>query len=78
MISLDTLKTLEYDKIIEMLKNRTGSDYGKELADQLMPSVEPAEVIEWNNETQEASSIIYASYMRLIRCRWVVSVKFVH
>lgn len=61
MISLDTLKTLEYYKITEMLKDRTGSSYGKELADQLMPSVKPAEVTELITETQEASSIIYAA-----------------
>ncbi len=55
-----TLRVLEYNKIIEMLAGFTQSENGRELALQLKPISDKNQIIEWQQETSEAESIIAA------------------
>lgn len=48
------LKILEYEKILETLKDRAGSNFGKELCQNLLPSSSLNEVKERLSETAEA------------------------
>ena len=50
----NVLKILEYEKILEMLKERAGSNFGKELCQSLLPSPNLNEVKNRLNETAEA------------------------
>ena len=56
MIENESLKTLEFEKIIAMLADRAGSVLGKELAHALRPSSDYEEAAEWQAETAEAVS----------------------
>lgn len=53
----NVLKILEYEKILEMLKERAGSNFGKELCLSLLPSSNLADVENSLNETEEAVKI---------------------
>lgn len=48
------LKTLEYDKIIDMLAEEADSSLGKESARRLLPSSDRSEIIAWQSETSHA------------------------
>ena len=48
------LKTLEYDKIIDMLAEEADSSLGKESARHLLPSSDRSEIITWQSETSHA------------------------
>lgn len=48
------LKTLEYDKIIDMLVEEADSSLGKESARHLLPSSDKSEIIAWQSETSHA------------------------
>jgi len=52
------LRVLEYHKIIEQLMDRTTSVLSRELAQRLQPSVEISDVVELQQETSEAVSMI--------------------
>ncbi|MCI8341821.1 MAG: endonuclease MutS2 [Firmicutes bacterium] len=52
------LRTLEYNKIIEKLKNFAISPMGKELCAGLKPSVNITEIEKWQKDTTEASAMI--------------------
>lgn len=51
-------KTLEMDKIIDMLDSCASSSLGKELVHQLRPSINIEEVTTWQRETGEAVTMI--------------------
>jgi len=51
-------KTLEFDKILAMLKDRAVSPMGKEEAENLRPSTELYEINKWQNETSDAAAMI--------------------
>ncbi|MGF7060752.1 endonuclease MutS2 [Brassicibacter mesophilus] len=53
-----TLRVLEYSKIIQMLINKTESSLGKQLAENLKPSLNIDKVEYLQNETDEGVSII--------------------
>lgn len=53
-----TLKTLEYNKIIQKLANYAVSPMAKEMAEHLRPSSEYSEVIRMQKETSDAVSMI--------------------
>lgn len=48
------LKTLEYNKIIDMLTEEAHSPLGKETARHLLPSTDRSEIISWQTETSHA------------------------
>ena len=52
------LKTIEYTKIIAMLKEEADSSLGKEIAEALLPSSEPEEVRKTLLETEDAENRI--------------------
>ena len=52
------LKTIEYTKIIAMLKEEADSSLGKEIAEALLPSSEPEEVRKSLLETEDAENRI--------------------
>ena len=52
------LKTIEYTKIIAMLKEEADSSLGKEIAEALLPSFEPEEVRKSLLETEDAENRI--------------------
>lgn len=56
-----TLKTLEFDKIKELLKSYTVSSMGSELIDKLEPSLNINTVTAWLNETTEACAVLQRS-----------------
>jgi len=56
-----TLKTLEFDKIKELLKSYTVSAMGSELIDRLEPSLNINTVTAWLNETTEACAVLQRS-----------------
>lgn len=58
MISQKTLNNLEFNKILDMLKNNCITFMGKELADRLYPSSKLEEVKKMQLETTEACSFI--------------------
>ncbi|WP_117170510.1 endonuclease MutS2 [Paraliobacillus sediminis] len=51
-------KVLEFNRIIQMLKDQAASSLGKESANRLKPSTDLAEVIRLQDETDEAVSIV--------------------
>jgi len=53
-----SFKTLEFNKIIDMLSSKAISSMGKEKASNIMPTDKIEEIIELQNETTEAASII--------------------
>lgn len=55
------LRVLEFDKIKDMLKKNISSTLGKELVDNLVPSVDFEEVKSWIDETSETSEMIIRS-----------------
>lgn len=57
-MDLRAVGTLEYDKIIERLKERAGSVLGKELAEDLLPTSDFYEVDEALAETAEGSKVL--------------------
>lgn len=52
------LRVLEYGKIIEQLTNFAGSDQARGALSALKPSDNPEDIVEWQNETAEAVSLI--------------------
>ncbi|WP_243291208.1 endonuclease MutS2 [Bacillus sp. FJAT-47783] len=52
------LDVLEFYKIKEKLKQHASSSLGKEKVDELMPSINVDEVQRWQDETDEASTIL--------------------
>ncbi len=52
------LRTLEYDKIIAELEQLAVSQMGKRRAAGLLPSLDAAEIEEWQNETAAAEAIL--------------------
>ena len=59
-MDLSVLKTLEYHKIRAMLADRSSCTMGRELADELVPTNEMAEVERRIAETREAREILDA------------------
>ncbi len=53
-----TYKVLEYDKIIEMLKDQASSQMTRRIISEMVPSSDPAEIREMLKETTEAAQII--------------------
>ncbi|AOT68804.1 endonuclease MutS2 [Geosporobacter ferrireducens] len=53
-----TLRVLEYEKIKNMLLQKVESSLGRSVAEQLTPSVNLQEVIQWQKETSEASGLL--------------------
>lgn len=53
-----TLKVLEYNKIVEKLKEKTESSLGRELASKLVPSSNSLEVERMQGETKEAFTLL--------------------
>ena len=60
MINLNDkiLKQLEFNKIIDSLLEQTATSLGKERVKKLKPSTNLDEVVEWQNETDEAVTIL--------------------
>lgn len=54
------LKTLEYNKIINLLKEEAGSDLGKKLCDSLLPSDNLEEIKKNQQHTSDALSLIWS------------------
>lgn len=55
------LKTLEYDKIIQMLTDKADSEPGKKLCRELIPSAELEEIQKNQSETKDALSRLFKS-----------------
>lgn len=72
MIENESLKTLEFEKIIAMLADRAGSVLGKELAHALRPSSDYEEAAEWQAETAEAVSVL--SLLRRLLAEFLIFV----
>ncbi|MDR1689450.1 MAG: endonuclease MutS2 [Clostridiales bacterium] len=53
-----TLRILEYNKILEMLKEKCVSQAGKEKAEKLTPSSNIDEINLWQNQTAQSASMI--------------------
>lgn len=53
------LKTLEYNKIIEMLTEKADSEPGKRLCRELLPSTDPGEIRENQRQTRDALSRLF-------------------
>lgn len=53
-----TLRILEFNKIIDMLKNKASSSIGKKTCEELLPSSNYYEVSSWLEETKEALNIV--------------------
>ncbi|MHB0998000.1 MAG: endonuclease MutS2 [Armatimonadota bacterium] len=53
-----SLKVLEYDEILKMLRERTACALGDDVAHQLQPTTDFLSITEWLKETSEASKII--------------------
>lgn len=53
-----TLKTLEFDKILEEIANFTFSKLGEEKVFTLAPSIKKDEILKWQKETSSAVSMI--------------------
>ncbi|MFZ5626586.1 MAG: hypothetical protein ACOY3H_04520, partial [Bacillota bacterium] len=53
-----TLEKLEYSKIIAQLADCTMSNLGRELAENLLPTTEEAEIRRRQQETQEARELL--------------------
>lgn len=51
-------QVLEYNKIIDMLKKLAASSLGKEKIEALKPSTQLEEVIQWQEETDEAADVL--------------------
>ncbi len=51
-------RLLEFDKIKLRLRELAGSEMGRELIDQMIPSSDPSQIRSWQQETSEASGII--------------------
>ncbi|MCP8617059.1 endonuclease MutS2 [Salirhabdus salicampi] len=52
------LHVLEYNKIIHQLVEQASSSLGEERARRLLPSISFDEVVQWQNETDEAAQIL--------------------
>lgn len=52
------LQKLEYPKIINMLAERCSFQLGKELAENLRPSLDSEEIKKWQSETTEAKEVL--------------------
>ena len=57
----DSFKVLEYSKITAKLAEYAGSALGKEKANDLLPSSDFAEVMEWQEQTTEAVKVLSLS-----------------
>ncbi|SHJ85634.1 DNA mismatch repair protein MutS2 [Geosporobacter subterraneus DSM 17957] len=53
-----TLRVLEYEKIKSMLLQKVESSIGKSIAEQLAPSADLQEIVQWQKETSEASGLL--------------------
>ena len=53
-----TLHVLEYNKIIEMLREQAGSEMTKKVISELMPYLDASEIREHQTETTEAVRLI--------------------
>lgn len=51
-------KVLEFDKVIDQLKDHASSSLGKELVSGLKPSKDLEEVVRWQKETDEANQVL--------------------
>lgn len=51
-------RLLEFDKIKSRLRELAGSEMGKSVIDQMVPSSVPETVMKWQQETSEASALI--------------------
>ncbi|WP_346354901.1 endonuclease MutS2 [Azotosporobacter soli] len=60
-MSETVLRVLEYDKILERLAEKSSTRMGRELAENLHPSIEINEVSDWLMQTQEALSVLMAA-----------------
>ena len=54
------LKTLEYNKIISLLENEAGSNLGKQLCRNLVPSCDLNEIRNNQMQTADALSLIWS------------------
>ncbi|WP_182102156.1 hypothetical protein, partial [Niallia taxi] len=52
------LKTLEFDKIKSQLLEHVSSSLGMAKATELMPSTNYEEVVQWQEETDEAAKVV--------------------
>ena len=55
------LKTLEYDKIIELLSQKAASEPGKKLCRELVPSTDLSEIRKNQAETRDALNRLFQS-----------------
>jgi len=51
-------RLLEFDKIVKRLRELCGSEPGKVLAETLKPTSDPRVILQWQQETSEASSLL--------------------
>lgn len=58
MINEKTLKTLEFNKIMEQVSQYTSFSAGRELTHELMPSVDLDEARTWQQETAEVLEML--------------------
>ena len=58
MMNENALRTLEYDKIIQKLTHFAVSPMAKERAAALRPSAELSDIVIWQQETTEATSMV--------------------
>ena len=53
------LRTLEYDKIIERLKQQAGSETGRQLCAALLPKTDLEEITQMQRETTDALNVCF-------------------
>ncbi|WZL74509.1 endonuclease MutS2 [Clostridiaceae bacterium 35-E11] len=53
-----TIRVLEFEKIKDMLLKETESSLGKTLATKVQPSIDYHEIVTWQQETHEATTVI--------------------
>ena len=61
-----TLHVLEYNKIIEMLREQAGSEMTKKVISELMPYLDASEIREHQTETTEAVRHIKGHYLSVV------------
>ena len=58
MVKEKVLKTLEFDKIKQYMKEQAITFFGKEKVEEMLPSTSVKVVQKWQNETEEAASLL--------------------